>query len=114
MLEFNNLLGLDWSWVYAADFWSVGFTSVQTEKTASGKLGWIQGDEDQTWLLALECTALNLIRQYAVMTIDLSDADIYLFPLCNVLCTVQTFDWEALGSPLKDRLVISLQTLLWT
>lgn len=106
MINFNNLPGLEWSQVCAADFWSVGLACVHTEETSSGKLGWIQGDEDKTWFFALERAALNLIRQYAVMAVDLTDADIYSVPLRDILRTVQTFDWEDLVGPLKDRLVI--------
>lgn len=51
-------------------------------------------------------STLNLIRQYAVMAVDLTDADIYSVPLRDILRTVQTFDWEDLVGPLKDRLVI--------
>lgn len=89
-----------------ADFGSVGLACVHTEETMSGKLGWIQGDENKTWFLALERAASNLIRQYSVMAVDLTDADIYSVPLRDDLCTVQLFDWNALVFLLKDRLVI--------
>lgn len=81
MIQFNNLPGLKWSRVYAADFWSVGLVYIQTEKTLSEKLGWIQRDKNKTWFLTLEHAALNLIQQYAVKVVDLIDVDIYLVPL---------------------------------
>lgn len=39
MIEFNNLSSLEWSRVYAADFWSVRLGYIQTEETMSEKLG---------------------------------------------------------------------------
>lgn len=86
----------------SADFESVRLTCIQIEETLSGKLGWIQEDEDKTWFLPL----INLIRQYAVMAIDLTNTDIYLVPLRNIFCTVQMFDWKDLVGPFKDWLVI--------
>ncbi len=40
------------------------------------------------------------------MAIDLTDANIYSVLLQDILCTVQTFDWDDLVGPLKDQLVI--------
>lgn len=69
----------------AANFWSLGLAYVHIDKILSEKLGWIQEDEDKTWFFALECATLNLIRQYAVMAVDLTDTDIYLISLWDIL-----------------------------
>ncbi len=50
------------------------------------------------------------------MTVDLTDADIYLVSLWDIFCIVQTFDWDDLVGLLKDRLVIcqSIDDLFFT
>ena len=106
MIEHNGWADLEWTRVCNADFWSVGLFYVQTEETLSGKLGWIFEDEDNAWFDALDRAALNLIRQYAVMAVDLTKQDIYSVPLCNILRIVQTFSWDDLILPLRNRLVI--------
>ena len=106
MIEYNGRAGLEWTRVCNADFWSVGLFCVQKEETLSRKLGWISGDEDNAWFEALDRAALNLIRQYAVMVVDLTKQDIYSVPLRDILCTVQTFSWDDLIFPLRNRLVI--------
>ena len=72
----------------------------------SGKLGWIKGDEDKTWFNALDRAALNLIWQYAVMAVDLTDMDIYSVPLRDILRIVQTFSFDDLLPTLRNRLAI--------
>ena len=79
---------------------------MQTEETLSGKLGWISGNKDNAWFDALDRAALNLIRQYAVMAVDLTKQDIYSVPLRDIFCTVQTFLWDNLILSLRKRLVI--------
>ncbi len=71
MIEYKGCVGREWTRVCNADFWSVGLFCVQIEETMSGKLGWISGDEDNAWFDALDRAALNLIRQYAIMAVDL-------------------------------------------
>ncbi len=72
----------------------------------SGKLGWISGDEDNAWFDTLDRAALNLICQYAIMAVDLTEQDIYSVPLRDILHTIQTFEWGDLILPLRNRLVI--------
>ena len=40
------------------------------------------------------------------MAVDLTNADIYLISLCNLICTVQIFNWEDFIGLLKDWLAI--------
>ncbi|WP_375449249.1 hypothetical protein [uncultured Nostoc sp.] len=79
---------------------------MQKKETLSEKLGWISKDKDNAWFDTLNHAALNLIRQYAIMAVDLTKQDIYSVPLCNILCTVQTFSWDDLILPPRNRLVI--------
>ncbi len=79
---------------------------MQTEETISVKLGRISGDKDNAWFDALDRAALNLIRQYAIMAVDLTKQDIYLVPLRDVLPIIQTFEWGDLIFPLRSQLVI--------
>lgn len=106
MIEFMGEQGLRWSKTFVADFWSAGLASIQTVETESGKLGWIQGDEDGIWFSALERTALNLICQYAVMAVDLSNEEICRVPIRDALRAVQSFAFDDLTPAVKKRLVI--------
>ena len=72
----------------------------------SGKLGWIEGNKDKAWFNALNRAALNLIGQYAVMAVDLTDIDIYSVPLRDILRTIQTFSFDNLLPTLRNRLAI--------
>ncbi len=92
MIEYKGRAGLKETRVYNADFWLVGLFCVQTEETMSGKLSWISGDEDNAWFDALDHAALNLIRQYAIMAVNLTKQDIYSVLLRDILRTVQTFE----------------------
>ena len=110
MIEHNGWAGLEWIRVCNANFWLVGLFCVQTEETLSGKLGWISGDKDNAWFDALDCAALNLIRQYAIMTVNLTEQNIYSVPLRDIFCTVQTFSWDNFILLLRNRLVIHQST----
>lgn len=106
MIKFNGLPSLEWTRICTADFWSVGFYYVNTEETMSGKLGWIEGNEDKAWFNALDRAALNLIQQYAIIAIDLTNIDIYSVPFRDILRTVQTFSLDDLFPTLRNRLAI--------
>ena len=106
MIEFNGLKSLEWTQICTADFWSVGLYCMNIEETMSGKLGWIEGNEDKAWFNALDRAALNLIQQYAVIGIDLTNMDIYSVSLRDILCTVQTFSFDDLLPTLRNRLAI--------
>lgn len=75
-------------------------------KTSSEKLEQIQGNKDKTWFFALERAALNLIWQYTLIAVDLTNMDIYFVPLRDIFRTVQTFDWEDFIGSLENRLII--------
>ncbi len=89
----NNLLGLVWTCASLFDFWSISLAVVETAKTLFGKLGWILDNVDSVWYNGLYSVTLNLIRQYAVMSVDSTPfvADIFRIPLCDVLHAIPTF-----------------------
>lgn len=88
----NDLPGLVWTRASVFDFWSVSLAAVETAETPSGKLGWIMNDTNSVWCNALFSVALNLIRQYAVMSVDSArSADVFRVPLRDVLRAIPTF-----------------------
>lgn len=78
IIEFNGLSSLEWSQICTTDFWLVGLYCIHTEEMMLGKRGWIKGDGDKAWFNILDRAVLNLIRQYAIMAVDLTDMDFYL------------------------------------
>lgn len=109
MLEFSGLRGLTWSCTSILNFWLLGLAAMHTEKTSSGGLGWICGDTELAWFAALERVALNLIRQYAVMCVDVIESEIFRIPLRDVLRAVSTFEgrFNELITKRKALLVIA-------
>lgn len=106
MTLFNSLEGITWSKANVADFWAAGLACVQTLHTSTGRLGWIQGDQDQIWYHALDHAALTLIRQYAVMAVNMTDEEIFRVPVKDLLRSVPTFRFEEMSPAIKSVLVI--------
>lgn len=91
MLRMNDLPGLAWTCASVSDFWSVALAAVEIAETPSGKLGWMSDNTNGSWYTALYRVALNLIRQYAIMSVDSPDAEIFRVPLRDLLRAVPTF-----------------------
>ena len=106
---FNDFPGLNWSRACVFDIWSLGLAAVETAETPSGSLGWIGADEDSTWYNALYHVALSLIRQYAVMSVNDIEAEIFRVPLGDMLHAISTFDnvLAGLTAERKAQLVIA-------
>lgn len=77
-------------------------------ETGDGKLNSIKKDKDGIGFAALEHAAFNLIYQYAVMAVNLSEEDICHVLLYNILCVVQYFKFDAFLIPIKKQLIIRL------
>lgn len=93
LLSRNNLLSLVWTRTSIFDFWSISLAAIETAETPSRKLRWILGDVNSIWYNRLYSVTLNLIRQYAVMSVDSvsSVANVFRVPLCDVLRAIPTF-----------------------
>ena len=110
LLKMNDLPGLVWTCTSVFDFWLVSLAVVETAETPSGKLGWILNNINSIWYTALFSVALNLIRQYAVMSGDFTySSDIFRFPLRDVLRAVPIFKdgFEELTLERKCMLLIA-------
>lgn len=107
MIEFNQLDGLRWSKANVIDFWSAGLAAVETAYTSTGRLGWIRNDEDNTLFIALNNAALGLIRQYALMVVNMTDEDVFRVPVKDLMRSVQTFKFDEITNEIKERLIIS-------
>lgn len=83
--------GLAWSHDSVYNFWSIALAAVETAEIPSGKLAWIRDDTDSTWYTALHSVALNLICQFAVMSVNSPFAETFRVPLRDVLRSVPTF-----------------------
>lgn len=89
--------------------------AVKTSHTSNGRLGWIKTDPDNKIYVALENAALNLICQYAVAAVGMTDEEIFHVPLQGIICSVQTFAFNKLTTKIKERLVILEDVSnLWT
>lgn len=106
MIEFNSFSGLEWSWMYVADFWSVGFYYIHIKKTMLDKLGWIESNKDKIWFNVLKRAVLNLIWQYTVIAINLTNHNVYLIYFQDILRIVQTFGFNDFLYTLRNRLII--------
>lgn len=71
-----------------ADFWAVGLASMQTKHTSTGRLGWIKEDSNNIYYNALDYATLSLVRQYAVMAVNMSDEEIFRVPVKDLLRSV--------------------------
>lgn len=110
LLKMNDLPGLVWTRASVFDFWSVSLAVVETAETPSGKLGWILNDTNSIWYNALFSVTLNLIRQYAVMSVDFTRSpDVFCVPFRDVLRAVPTFkdSFEELTLERKCMLLIA-------
>lgn len=111
LLNFNNHPGLAWTRASVFDFWSLGLAAAETAETPSGRLGWILNDIDSVWYNALYSVALNLIRQYAVMSVPAPTKgnEIFRVTLRDVLRSVPTFKggFEDLTLERKSMLLVA-------
>lgn len=109
-LKMNDLPGLVWTYASVFDFWSVSLAAVETVETPSEKLGWILNNTNSIWYNALFSIALNLIRQYAIMSVDFTRfPDVFRLSLRDVLHAVPTFkdSFEELTLERKCMLLIA-------
>lgn len=74
--EGPSLAGLNFGKANVVDFWAAELAAVKTEKTSSGRLGWIADDDDDIWLVALERVAPSLMRRYAIMAAGVPEKDV--------------------------------------
>lgn len=109
MLRMNDLPGLAWTCASVYDFWSVPLAAAEITETPSGKLGCIRDDTNSSWYTALYSVALNLIRQYAIMSVDSPEANIFRVSLRGLLRAVPTFKggFDELTTERKSQVLIA-------
>ena len=79
---------------------------VETAHILNGRFGWIKTNQDKKIYFTLRTAALNLICQYAVMAMEITDKEIFCVPLNDILRFVQTFSFPKMTTKIKERLVI--------
>ena len=109
MLQFNNLLKLNWSHACMYDFWLLELAAVDIKEILSGTLSWIHNDKVGRWFNALYNVALSLIRQYAVMSVNKKEAQIFRVALDDILRAIPTIynGFEGLTNEGKAQLVVA-------
>ena len=101
------LAGLIFRKANVVDFWAAELAAVKTEKTPSGRLGWIAEDDDDIWLIALERVALDLICWYAIMVTGVPEKDVSRVAIREATRDFQSFSLADLTMQRREELVIS-------
>ena len=86
-----NFFGFIWSCINFLNFWSISFAVVETLKTLMQKLDWIWNNIEGIWFYSFFFVALTLIRQFAVICMDVLAANVACLHFQDFLRFVLTF-----------------------
>lgn len=79
---------------------------VKTAHTSNRRLSWIETNSNNKIYVTLENASLNLICQYAVAAVEITNKEIFCLPLQGIIRSVQIFAFDKLTTKIKERLVI--------